>query len=142
MHADKIVIDTNVLVAALRSKRGASYALLKRLGTALYEPQISVPLFIEYESVLKRTDMVSHLSHADIDSVLDYFLSCAEHRRIYFLWRPFLRDAKDDLVLELAVESSSPFIVTHNLKDFAGVEQFGVRALKPQDYLKMRGVIE
>ena len=141
MNNENVVIDTNVLVSALRSKLGASYLLLTQLGQGLYVPQISVPFFVEYEAVLKRPEAVHGLSGADIDDVLDYFLSCACIRQIYFLWRPFLRDPKDDLVLELAVESSSRVIITHNIKDFNGIEQFGVQALTPQHYLKQRGVI-
>ena len=136
-----VVIDTNVLVSALRSKQGASYKLLTALTDNLYVPNVSVPLFIEYESVLKRDGIVSGLTHNDIDDVLDYFLSCSSLRQIYFLWRPYLKDPKDDLVLEVAVESSSRFIVTYNQKDFKGSEKFGVKTVTPLEYLKHRGVI-
>lgn len=101
---------------------------------------MSVPLVLEYEDVAKRQARTLGLTHADVDEVLDYVCSVAEHRRIYFLWRPVLSDPRDDMVLELAVEAGCDCIVTHNLRDFAGVERFGVRALSPRDFLKRLGV--
>ena len=63
------------------------------------------------------------------------------HREIYFLWRPVLRDPKDDMVLEVAVEASCEFVVTHNLRDFRGIERFGVGALTPSEFLREIGEI-
>jgi predicted nucleic acid-binding protein len=80
------------------------------------------------------------LSRQDVDDVLDYLCSIAEHREIYFLWRPVLRDPRDDMVLELAVEAACDFIVTHNRRDFAGTERFGVRVVSPREFLKRIGV--
>lgn len=60
----------------------------------------------------------------------------AEHRDIYYLWRPFLRDPMDDMVLEAAVESEPDFMVTHNVRDFKGVEQFGLEAITPRELLE------
>jgi len=79
------------------------------------------------------------LAHADIDDILDYICAVAHRRRIHFLWRPFLKDPQDDHVLELAVESESDCIVTHNVRDFVGVEQFGVRVVTPQEFLRQIG---
>lgn len=137
-----VVIDTNVLVAALRSNKGASYQLLSLLPDECYTPNISVPLFFEYEAVLKRQGMVPELDAADIDVVLDFFLSKSQIRKIYFLWRPFLKDLKDDHLLEVAVESNSKYIVTFNIADFKGVEKFGVQAVTPQKYLKLIGIMK
>ena len=137
-----VVIDTNVLVAALRSDKGASYKLLSLLPGGQYTPNISVPLFFEYEAVLKRKDMVPELNAADIDAILDFVLSKSRIRKIYFLWRPFLKDMKDDHLLEVAVESSSKYIVTFNVSDFKGIEKFGVKAVTPQEYLKLTGIMK
>ena len=73
--------------------------------------------------------------------ILDYLCMVSEHRRIFFLWRPFLKDPKDDMVLELAVEAEVEYIVTHNLKDFHGVEHFGIKAITPKEFLRKIGEI-
>lgn len=141
MNQLNVVIDTNVLVAALKSQLGASYKLLNLLPNGVYRPNVSVPLFIEYESALKRLEIITGLSFGEIDDILDYFLSCSNLREIYYLWRPYLKDPKDDLVLEVAVESKSSHIVTFNKKDFKGVEKFGIQLGTPQEFMIERGLI-
>ena len=136
-----VVLDTNVLIAALRSKRGASYLVLSRVGGGEFELDLSVPLVLEYEEVAKRDSRALGLTHAEIDDVIDYLCAIGHHRRIHFLWRPVLRDAQDDMVLELAVEAGSDCIITHNIRDFAGADRFGVRVLTPIAFLKSIGVI-
>jgi len=141
MSVVNIVIDTNVLVSALKSKRGASHRLLLALTENNFLPNISVPLFIEYESVAKRTGLISQLSKPEINSILDYFISQSSIRKIYYLWRPFLKDQKDDLVLEVAVESESKYIITFNTKDFIGCEKhFGIQVVTPQEFLTLMGI--
>ncbi len=135
MHRVKVVIDTNVLIAALKSRQGASYQLLTQLAHDSYQPNISVPLFIEYESVAKRSGMVSDLTENDINAILDYILSKSSIREIFYLWRPCLKDPKDDLVLEVAVESQSKYIITFNKKDFSGIDKFGITAVTPQEFM-------
>jgi putative PIN family toxin of toxin-antitoxin system len=135
----RIVLDTSVLVAALRSRRGASHRLLKLLGRGKFEVCISVPLVLEYESAAKRLSRSLGLRHTDIDDILDYICAVAEHRKIHFLWRPFLRDPSDDMVLELAVESECDYIITHNVSDFAGIRRLGLRALTPGEFLREIG---
>jgi putative PIN family toxin of toxin-antitoxin system len=138
----QIVIDTNVFVSALRSKRGASYKLLSMVGeSSKFEINLSVPLVLEYEDAAYRSAIVSGLSTQDIDDILDYLCSVANRRRIFFLWRPQLRDPKDDMVLEVAVESHCDYVITFNKKDFTGIEEFGIRALTPQEFLKKLGEI-
>jgi putative PIN family toxin of toxin-antitoxin system len=133
----QIVIDTNVLIAGLRSNRGASFRLLSLIGHQnAFEINLSVPLLLEYEGVAKRTGLVPGLTSGDVDDVLDYLCSVARRREIFFLWRPFLRDPKDDMVLELAVEAECEYIVTFNVSDFAGVGDFGVRVVTPQEFLR------
>ncbi len=136
-----LVIDTNVIVSALRSQQGASHQFLKLLPDKIYKPNLSVPLFLEYETVLKRPGLITGLLKQDIHDVLDYLLSQADIHPIFFLWRPFLKDRKDDLVLEIAVESASQFIITFNIKDFIGVECFGIQAITPQEFLRTRGIL-
>ena len=136
----RVVIDTNVLIAALRSNRGASHKLLLTLPDKLFTPSVSVPLFIEYESVAKRKGLLNHLNSDEIDSILDYFLSQSSIRKVFYLWRPYLKDPKDDLVLEVAVESQSKFIITFNKKDFKGCARFGINIVTPQEFMKKRGI--
>ena len=135
-----VVIDTDVLISSLKSKQGASYKLLMALPKDIFVPNVSVPLFLEYESVAKRQGMVSKLNSQDIDSIPEYFLSKSRIRKIFFLWRPYLKDPKDDLVLEVAVESQSEYIITFNTKDFKGCDKFGITAVTPQEFLAMRGI--
>ena len=135
----RIVIDTNVFVSALRSCRGASYQLFRLLGGKKFEISLSVPLIIEYEDAAKRLTREFGLTHADVEDILDYICSVGDRRQIHFLWRPVLKDPKDDHVLELAVEASAQFIVTYNLRDFAGAEEFGIRVVTPKEFLKVIG---
>ena len=137
----QVVIDTNVLIAALRSSRGASHRLLKLLGNGRWQINLSVPLFLEYEDAAKRPETALKLSESEIDDILDFICAQANLREIFYLWRPVLPDPKDDFILELAVESRCDFIITHNLKDFAGVERYGVRAVSPQEFLRELGDI-
>jgi putative PIN family toxin of toxin-antitoxin system len=132
------VLDTNVLVAAVRSSLGASYQLLRHIKADLLQPIISVPLVLEYEDVLSREGLHS-LSNQDIQVLLDFIASKSEHQQIDYLWRPFLSDPKDNMVLEVAFNSRAKCIVTHNLRDFKGCEQLGVKAVTPGDFLKNLG---
>jgi putative PIN family toxin of toxin-antitoxin system len=136
-----IVLDTNVLIAGLRSRNGASFRLLSVIGEAKFELNVSVPLVLEYEEVAKREARALGLTHAEIDDVLDYLCAVAVHREIYFLWRPVLRDAADDMVLEVAVEAGCEFVVTYNGRDFVGAERFGVRVVTPGEFLTRIGVL-
>lgn len=135
----QIVIDTNVFVAALRSQYGASYKLFMLLDSGKFEFNLSVPLAIEYEEASKRLVGKIPLKARDIDDILDYVFSVANRRKVHYLWRPFLRDPKDDMVLELAVSASCEIIVTYNKIDFQGVEQFGIRVMTSQQFLQRIG---
>ena len=136
----RVVLDTSVLVAALRSRRGASFELVSRLGYGTFEVAVSVSLVLEYESTLLRHVAASTLDDGDIGDLVDYLCDVALHQKIFFLWRPFLRDPGDDLVLELAVAAQCEAIVTHNVRDFQGAEKFGLRVLTPGEFLQeLRG---
>lgn len=136
-----IVIDTNVFVSALRSKNGASYKLFMLIGRGLFDINISVPLVLEYEASAKKLITQTSLTAEDIDDIIDYICSVAKHREIFYLWRPFLKDSKDDMVLELAVESQSNFIITYNTSDFKGSKQFGIPVLTSKEFLEKIGGI-
>jgi putative PIN family toxin of toxin-antitoxin system len=142
MKTPKIVIDTNVLVAALRSKKGASFRLLRLIGKERFEINVSVPLVVEYEAAAKRLVRRGGLSARDVDDVLDYVCAQARHRKIHYLWRPFLRDPNDDMVLELGVAAGCDIVVTYNKRDFARIGQFGLEALTPREFLERIGVLK
>jgi putative PIN family toxin of toxin-antitoxin system len=131
----QIVLDTNVLVAAMRSRNGASYRLLGQLGDERWRPDVTVAIVLEYEAVLKRDCHKFGLSAEDIDDVLDAICSQAGLHRLYFLWRPVSADPDDDLVLEAAIASRSDFIVTFNKRDFPDSRRFGIRCLTPKEFL-------
>ena len=137
MEDARVVIDTNVLFAGLYSSRGASHQVLRLIAAEIITPIISVALLFEYEDVLKRESTFLQLSPEKIDVILDNLCALGIFQKVYFLWRPYLKDPKDDHILELAVASRTHWIVTHNLKDFAGSQVFGVRAIPPRQLLEM-----
>ena len=139
MKVYQVVLDTNVLVAALRSRRGASFRLLSLIPDARWQLNVSVPLVFEYEDAAKRGGI--GLSAGEIDDVIDYICSVANRRTIFYLWRPVLPDPHDDHILELAVEAQADCIITYNRRDFRGVEHFGMEILTPAEFLRLIGEI-
>jgi putative PIN family toxin of toxin-antitoxin system len=126
MATPRVVLDTNVLISAFRSRRGPAFALVSRIGSGSFEVSVSVPLVLEYEEVLHRS---TSLEEEEILSVLGFLCSVAHRQKIFYLWRPLLPDPKDDMVLELAVASRSRFIVTYNQRDFVPADRFGIESL-------------
>lgn len=133
----KIVLDTSVLVAATRSRQGASHRLLSMLPSARFDVALSVSLYMEWTAVMTRPEhLPPGMTHADAEAFLRYLASICALQDIHFLWRPFLRDPNDDMVLECAVASGSRHVVTHNVRDFAGTCELGVHAITPADFLR------
>jgi putative PIN family toxin of toxin-antitoxin system len=139
VSAIQIVVDTNVFVTALRSKKGASYKLIQLIKKGNFQLNLSVPLVIEYEAVAKRTIGEITLDEKEVDNILDFVISKANQWKIYYLWRPQLKDPGDDMLLELAVAASCPYIVTYNLDDFKSTEKFGITPITPKQFLEMIG---
>lgn len=131
----RVVIDTNVLVSALRSRRGWSFDQLARLGQGQFEHVVTVPLVIEYEDVLRRDGMVP-LSGPAVDDVLDYLCASGLRRQVHFLWRPKLTNARDDMVLEAAFNGQCDAIVTWNIRDFPAAGAIGIDVLSPDLFVK------
>ena len=125
------ILDTSVLVAGLRSSRGASFQILRAIRAGDIRIAVSVALVLEYESVLLRPGMVPAFTTREIGGIVDGLCLLASHQQVFFAWRPFLADPGDDLVLELAVAASAPFVITHNIADFRGSDSMGVRAITP-----------
>ena len=136
MKKAKIILDTNVLYAGLYSSKGDSFRVLHAIEEGKLTMVISTTRLFEYEEILKRNQEVLGLSIQEIEALLDYFCMRSEHQKIYFLWRPLLRDPKDDHLLELAVASGTQLVVTHNTKDSKGIESFGIRAITPRDLME------
>jgi putative PIN family toxin of toxin-antitoxin system len=132
----RIILDTNVLYAGHYSSKGASFRVLRAIEEGKLQMVLSTTLLFEYEEILKRNQFILGLSHQEIENILDYFCMQSEHQKIYFLWRPRLPDPKDDHLLELAIASGTKLIVTHNTKDFKGVEEFGLRSITPKKLLE------
>ena len=131
----RVVLDSNVLVAALRSRNGASFELLRLLRGGRFEVALSVPLAFQYEAVLVRHAKELGLSRGEAVGLVDYFCQVAHRQEIHFLWRPVLSDPGDEFVLELAVAAGCKAIVTHNIKDFRGAERFGISVITPGKFL-------
>lgn len=141
MGLPRIVIDKNVFVSALRSRDGYAFRLIELLGKSKFSVHLSVPLLMEYEEVLKRELPHLRVSQTVVDDVLDYLCNVAEVHEIFFLWRSFLRDPDDDMVLEVAVKAACQYIVTFNRRDFTGSEQFALEVVTPGEFLKKIGEI-
>jgi putative PIN family toxin of toxin-antitoxin system len=130
-----VVIDTNIIVSALYAKNGAASTILRLVGTGVFDVHISVPLILEYEDVLKRGKFERWWTLQDADDVIDYLCHVATHHKIWYLWRPYLPDAKDDFVLELAMKSQSQYIITYNTKDFRSATTLGILPVTPEEFL-------
>ena len=113
--------------------------LLTHLRAGDFEIAVSVPLIVEYEAVLLRHLQGSTLSPQDVEAFVDYLCLVARKQKIFFLWRPFLRDPDDDMLVELAVAAECTGIVTHNVRDFRGVEKLGIRIFTPAEFLMWIG---
>ena len=132
MKKQNIVIDTNVLLSALYSNKGASYKLLSIIDSDKFVVNISTTLIYEYEEILKKK---SKPEFKYIDSILNYICKIGKKNKIFYLWRPKLKDVDDDFLLELAVKSDS-IIVTLNKKDFKPAKQFNLKVMTPKEFLQ------
>jgi putative PIN family toxin of toxin-antitoxin system len=135
----RVVLDTDVMVAALRSPRGASAKLLGQILTGRWVALASVPLFVEYEAVMTREEHLdaAEASVADVQNLLDALAGVVEPVEIRYLWRPQLTDADDDMVLECAVNGNAQRLVTFNANHFREVaRRFGIRVRSPGQVLQ------
>ncbi|MBV9156899.1 MAG: putative toxin-antitoxin system toxin component, PIN family [Acidobacteriaceae bacterium] len=138
----RAVLDTDVVVAAFRSDSGASRRVLEAALDREVTMLVSVPLMLEYESVLTRSDQLqqSGLTVGQSNIVLDAVAAVAERVPLRFLWRPLLRDANDEMVLETAVNGRADCLITFNMRHLsAAAKEFGIRAILPRDFLKSFG---
>ncbi|TPN00606.1 putative toxin-antitoxin system toxin component, PIN family [Mesorhizobium sp. B2-1-5] len=135
----RIVLDTNVLTAGLRSRNGASFVILQLIADRQIRPLVTTALFLEYETVLARPEQVAAhgLSAPDLGRLLAGFALLAEPVELHFLWRPQLNDPKDEMVLEAAINGRADALVTHNRRDFlAAAGRFDVLLVSPAEFLE------
>jgi len=137
----QIVVDTNVLVAGLRSNRGASYKLLTILNDARWQVNISTTLIFEYEEILKRSSLELGLSFPDIDAIIRGICSISNQRQIFYVWRPTSTDPDDDFLIDLAVKAQAEFLVTYNQRNLQPAEKFGIKVVSPKQFLQFIGEI-
>jgi putative PIN family toxin of toxin-antitoxin system len=132
----QLIFDTNVLVSGLRSKRGASYRLIRLFDEGRFALNISVALALEYEDVLKRPGLLTEISEEQIDNFLNYLFRASNLEPSIPRLRPRLRDPDDDRILELAAKCGAT-VVTHNKRDFDGAARLGIEVKTPSEILKI-----
>jgi putative PIN family toxin of toxin-antitoxin system len=137
-RSELVVLDTSVLVAAARSRLGASFALISSIPSRNFKPCLSVGLYTEWQDVMTRTEnLPPGITTDDALNFIRYLANQSHLQEIHFLWRPLLADADDDMVLELAFAAGCRYIITHNVADFAGSDRLGVTAITPRDFLDL-----
>lgn len=135
-----VVLDTNVLVSALCSPTGASFALVQALPSPKFTPVMSQTLWTEYQDLVHRSNVIpATVSTATRQSFCDLVMVNARLHSIHYRWRTQLPDPGDAHVLELAVAGQAEYIVTHNISDFRQADSLGVTAIKPGDFIKTIG---
>lgn len=113
--------------------------MLSLVDAGSFEINVSVPLVLECEDALSRPEF--GFSPDEVRDVVDYLCAVANRHHVFYLWRPYLNDPKDDMVLELAVTAGCSYIVTFNQRDFQGTERFGVHAVRPVEFLRILGEV-
>jgi putative PIN family toxin of toxin-antitoxin system len=131
------VIDTNVLIAALRSSSGASHQIFMAADRGDFQMALSVPLLAEYDDASSRPTTGITIPSSAVDAIIRRIAQMAHKQQIYFLWRPILPDPKDDMVLEVAIAAGATHIVTFNHTDLRLASQFGITVLPPAAFIRL-----
>ncbi|MFA5122508.1 putative toxin-antitoxin system toxin component, PIN family [Zavarzinia sp.] len=136
-----MVLDTTILVAARRSRQGASNALLRAVDAGAVRMLVSVPLFMEYEAVLSRAEhlLAARLTVREVSGFLDYLAGLVEPVRLHYLWRPQLGDIADEMVLETAINGRADCLVTFNTRHFGPAARFGIEVIRPDEAIRRIG---
>jgi len=129
-------MDTNVLMAGLRSKSGASHELLRLLSLRRWTLVLSNTLLTEYQEILHREQSFLPYNHKEIERLLDGFCLRAEKRRLHWRWWPVLPDPDAEALIHLAAEGRVEYLVTHNVRHFSPAGRFGVSVLTPAQFLQ------
>mgnify|MGYP001546292685 CR=1 FL=1 len=136
MEKLEAILDTNVLLSGLVSRNGKSFQILQRLAEEKFNISISVPVVLEYEAILKKKLNRKIYSGQDIQAIIDFICKIGRHIKVYYLWRPILKDPYDDHLLEVAVAANAKWIITYNVKDFERASTFGISAVTPYEFLQ------
>ena len=131
-----------MLVAAFRSKLGAASLLLRKLDREAWQVNVSTPLLLEYEEVLKRPEMAEFLSPDLVDEFIDGLCTISICHGVFFLWRLLVRDPNDTFIFELAVRTNTDYLISFNKRDLAPVSEFGVILVTPKEFLEAVGESE
>ena len=138
--AMRVTVDTNIIFQALYSSSGASHQILKMIRNGDITLAISIPVYKEYQDVMKRKRTLDFIqkTEKEVDTVLEFIALVAEPYAMNYLWRPNLRDEKDNIFAELAFNSGSKYLITKNIKDFTignelSLDSFEV--ITPGDFL-------
>ncbi len=135
----RYVLDTNVVVAGLRSPTGASAALIDQALSREFTLLLSVALVLEYEAICRNPEqrIMSGLSETEISTIISALCAVSEPVSPRFLWRPQLRDPADEMVLETAINGHADALVTFNRRDFGDAPgDFGIALLSPREALR------
>ena len=139
MKRYRVILDTNVILAAMRSKTGASHRLLRTIGHARWQCVVTPALMYEYEDVARRPGKTRGLSPQDITDILDLIYQESHRQLVWFSWRPLSSDPGDDAILEAAIAGGCNFVVSFNERHLRAAREFGIEILKPVDLLKLIG---
>lgn len=133
-----MILDTDVIIAALRSTKGASAEIIRRVLSGEIRIELTVAMALEYEAVAMRAEhlIAGELTAKEALNLIDSLAAMAKPVEIHFRWRPQLRDVDDEMVLEAAINANDRTIVTFNARDFAGAERFDVKVLSPREILE------
>jgi predicted nucleic acid-binding protein len=135
----RVILDTNVILAAMRSQTGASRRLLLTIGHPRWQNVITPALMYEYEDVARRPGKAPGLSQQDITNILDLIYQQSHRQLVWFSWRPLSSDPGDDAILEAAIAGGCDYVVSFNERHLRAAKEFGIEVLKPADLLKLIG---
>ncbi len=139
MKRYRVILDTNVILAAMRSQTGASHRLLLTIGHPKWLSVMTPALMYEYEDVARRPGNAPDLSSQDITDILDLIYQQSHRQMVWFSWRPLSPDPGDDAILEAAIAGGCDFVVSFNERHLRAARDFGIEVLKPAALLKLIG---
>ena len=139
MKRYRVILDTNVVLAAMRSQAGASHRLLLTMGHPRWQSVVTPALMYEYEDVARRPGAAPGLSPQDITNILEMIYRESHRQFVWFSWRPLSPDPGDDAILEAAIAGRCDYVVSFNERHLRAAREFSVEVLKPADLLKLIG---
>lgn len=139
MKRCRVILDTNVILSAMRSQTGASHRLLLTIGHPRWQSVITPALMYEYEDVARRPGNAPGLSPRDITNILDLIFQQSHRQLVWFSWRPLSSDPGDDAILEAAIAGGCDYVVSFNERHLRAAKEFGIEVVKPVELLKRIG---